>query len=164
MSQDIQSLLPELKRLAEAATPGLWEVNRHGAVLGGPVQRYTNGSGRNQIALATGAEWMREGEQMSNSEFIAAANPATLLALIDHIEALERQLAEAQKYAARYEFIRSQTSPVQVSIHGIDSGLAIDGLDQAIDDEMASWAQPADQNWQLREGDQFASDGRGNGN
>lgn len=80
-----------LKELAEAATPGEWakhEGRLGGVVYGGPVQHWVRGSGQSQIAMTTGAEWMRPGENESNAAFIAAANPAAVLALLAEIERL----------------------------------------------------------------------------
>ncbi|AZF37721.1 hypothetical protein C4J88_2941 [Pseudomonas sp. R4-39-08] len=72
----------ELKRLAEAATQGDWTHLKHGVIKGGPAVQFTNGSSQQQIVMTTGAEWMRQGEQYANADFIAAANPAAVLALI----------------------------------------------------------------------------------
>lgn len=83
--------LNELEALARAATPGPWELNRHGAVIGGPVQQYANGKGQNQLAMATGADWMRLDEMACNAAHIAAANPSAVLELI----ALARQAGGA---------------------------------------------------------------------
>jgi hypothetical protein len=86
----------ELQRLAEAATPGPWNVanNRYGGVIrGGPVQEFTNGSAQSQIVMCCGAEWMEPGQLERNAEFIAAANPTAVLAL----------LTESRRNAVRLE-------------------------------------------------------------
>ena len=81
----------ELKRLSDAATPGNWNHYRHGVIKGGPSIQFTNGSAQQQIAMTTGADWMRPDEQCANADFIAAANPAAVLALITEVEALKAE-------------------------------------------------------------------------
>ena len=76
----------ELKRLADAATQGEWTHLKHGVIKGGPAVKFANGSTQCQIAMTVGAEWMREGEQGANADFIAAANPAAIKALIEELE------------------------------------------------------------------------------
>lgn len=81
----------ELKKLAEAATAGDWHHYRHGVIKGGPAIKFTNGSAQQQIAMTTGTDWMRADEQCANADFIAAANPAAVLALIAEVEGLRAQ-------------------------------------------------------------------------
>ena len=76
----------ELKRLADVATQGEWTHLKHGVIKGGPAVKFANGSTQCQIAMTVGAEWMREGEQGANADFIAAANPAAIKALIEELE------------------------------------------------------------------------------
>lgn len=82
----------ELRRAAEAATPGPWSCNRHWAIVGGPILEFTNGAAQQQIAMACGQSWMRDDELRNNAEFIAAANPKTVLALLDEIDGLRSRL------------------------------------------------------------------------
>ncbi|HGE2263602.1 TPA: ead/Ea22-like family protein [Pseudomonas aeruginosa] len=79
----------ELRRVAEAATPGPWSCNRHWAIVGGPILEFTNGAAQQQIAMACGQSWMRDDELRNNAEFIAAANPKTILALLDEIDGMK---------------------------------------------------------------------------
>jgi hypothetical protein len=79
----------------------------------------------------------------------------------DHIEALERQLAELRQahelpaelfdgytvYRALTEHAKKRTSYENVA----------DALDALAKVMTAGQSQPGDQNWQLREGDQFAA-------
>jgi hypothetical protein len=76
----------KLKSLAEAATQGEWSHERFGMIQAGPVIQFANGAGRQQIAMATGADWMVQGEQIANAEFMASANPSVVLALLAEIE------------------------------------------------------------------------------
>lgn len=95
--------LTKLKELAERATPGPWSCNRHGAVVGGPILDFTNGSAQQQIAMAVGQAWMQDEELRNNAEWIAAANPAAVLELIAEVErmrkveALQKQVNEHYK-------------------------------------------------------------------
>ncbi len=82
----------KLKRLAEVATQGEWSHERFGVIQAGPVIQFANGSGRQQIAMATGTDWMAQGEQIANAEFMAAANPSVVLALLAEIDRLEDAL------------------------------------------------------------------------
>lgn len=91
----------ELRRVAEAATPGPWSCNRHWAIVGGPILEFTNGAAQQQIAMACGQSWMRDDELRNNAEFIAAANPQAILKLIAEVEHL-------RKDAARYRWLRER--------------------------------------------------------
>lgn len=93
----------ELKKLAEAATQGDWNHFKHGVIKGGPVVQFVNGSSQQQIAMTTGADWMRPDEQTANADFIASANPAVVLALIAENEAL-RKVAACGKMKVVYGF------------------------------------------------------------
>lgn len=42
-------------------------------------------------------------EQQANAEFIAAANPATVLALLDELEAAENNLIDSECHGAELE-------------------------------------------------------------
>lgn len=70
--------IEELRRLAEEATPGLWiaTVDPLGFHVGGV---------RGRIALAVPS---RGRGARADAEFIAAANPQVILALLDELEAL----------------------------------------------------------------------------
>ncbi|WJD60606.1 ead/Ea22-like family protein [Pseudomonas kurunegalensis] len=87
----------ELKALAEAATQGEWSHERFGVIQAGPVIQFANGAGRQQIAMATGADWMVQGEQIANAEFMAAANPSVVLALIAEIERLATSRSKKER-------------------------------------------------------------------
>lgn len=88
----------ELRRVAEAATPGPWSCNRHWAIVGGPILEFTNGAAQQQIAMACGQSWMRDDELRNNAEFIAANNPKTVLALLDEIDGLSDELSACTEH------------------------------------------------------------------
>ncbi|MDI4068200.1 ead/Ea22-like family protein [Pseudomonas aeruginosa] len=98
----------ELRRLAKAATPGPWSCNRHWAIVGGPTLEFTNGAAQQQIAMACWQSWMREEELRNNAAFMAAANPKTILALLDEIDRLK----------AENEALRGALHAVQAEVDG----------------------------------------------
>ncbi|WP_377647326.1 ead/Ea22-like family protein [Pseudomonas aeruginosa] len=117
----------ELRRVAEAATPGPWSCNRHRAIVGGPTFEFTNGAAQQQIAMACWQSWMHEEELRNNAEFIAAANPKTILALLDEIDRLKAEneaLRGALKPFAEFERVRSAmggNAPREGILYGVHS-------------------------------------------
>ncbi|WP_218040109.1 ead/Ea22-like family protein, partial [Pseudomonas aeruginosa] len=87
----------ELRRLAKAATPGPWSCNRHWAIVGGPTLEFTNGAAQQQIAMACWQSWMHEEELRNNAAFMAAANPNTILDLLDEIDRLKAENVALRK-------------------------------------------------------------------
>lgn len=69
----------------------------------------------------------------------------TLDDLHSSIRAIEQAVLQSpevqalRKDVARYRFIRQQSSPAEVHIHGVELGLATTWLDDAIDEEMEAW-------------------------
>jgi len=85
----------ELRRLAQAASPGPWWVNQDG-LNHGFERGVAEINSKEWHALAgawtiNGAKHSEEGA--ANAEFIAAANPATVIELLDRIEAAEKDVA-----------------------------------------------------------------------
>ena len=115
----------KLKELAERATPGPWNCNRHWAIVGGPVLEFTNGAAQQQIAMACGQIWMHDEELRNNAEWIAAANPAAVLELIAEVERL-------RKDAERYRFLCGKERGCVV-VRDRTSHLFGESLDAAID-------------------------------
>ena len=82
----------ELRKLAEAATPGVWRVgqpitNGHVTVayIGTDCDRLTS----NGYNFET---------RYSDAKFIAAANPQTVLALLDRLARAEMLVADARRF------------------------------------------------------------------
>lgn len=96
MSQDIQTLRAELKRLAEAAGGNEWFDDTGVGTFDGA---HVWGSDGDAVCRCfTNLGHMPESvDETEVAAYIAAANPATLLALVAHIEALERQLADLRQ-------------------------------------------------------------------
>lgn len=96
--------IKELRKFAEAATPGPWIVQHpHAGRRGFEV---ASSGGRNQVCQDVGS---------ANANFIAIANPAATLELIDTIESLQRErdaLREALEWVvADYEGMCRQEYP-----------------------------------------------------
>lgn len=87
--------LTELRRLAEAATPGPWEFCADQSVMALPAPS----SDVIECAIyecRTIIDWT---PRTTDAEFIAAANPAVILDLLDAAEALERVRALHRPYS-----------------------------------------------------------------
>lgn len=72
----------ELKRLAEAATPGKWDYEQDCLFF------YVDGYTKHLMELCEGDD-VDGIQQIENAKFIAAANPAAVLALIAECERLK---------------------------------------------------------------------------
>ena len=84
----------ELRALAEAATPGPWTRLDTGSEGCSVVA-----SGRRRVARLTHLDLA---ECRADAAYIAAANPQTVLALLDRIAALEKALALSQAQLGQF--------------------------------------------------------------
>lgn len=95
MTTDITELAQSLKAAAEKATPGPWGVARDGKTL------VSNQS--HPIATVSDAmhRMLADGSTGKDAEFIALANPANILALVNALEKAQRHanLTEAERQA-----------------------------------------------------------------
>lgn len=86
----------ELKRLAEAATPGPWQVDGAISVMG-DVKPET----WEEVCLTGDFMQSDEGEKKAqneaNARFIASFNPATALALLERVRKAEAKVADLQR-------------------------------------------------------------------
>lgn len=99
-----------LREAAEKATPGEWWIDSHGMAM---VAHYNDNT---FIVFVTDGEQMGRAirhEDTGNlshwrndndASFIAAANPATVLALLDELEAKEKRIAELEAIAKSVKF------------------------------------------------------------
>ena len=78
----------ELRRLAQAATPGPWGVEDVGHKY--IVSKSGDGYISREVCKLDGST-MSAFRQKENGPFIAAANPTTIEALLDHIEAVKKE-------------------------------------------------------------------------
>lgn len=101
--------LAELKRLAEAATSGPWEKRSYqsGTVcvvmrewIGPKTKEYGHGflaAHMTAYNIDFQDEHLIDAEKNATASFIAAANPAAILSLIERVEKAEAELLEMQK-------------------------------------------------------------------
>lgn len=145
----------ELRRLAEAATQGKWvtdgdSVNQHDNVIGHYVAHEKGG----RIAEAFANCMVRtDAKCRANASFIAAANPAAVLSLLDENEQLRAEAEPLRKDAGRYRWMRdvaprllvkspliamcnSDGSVIQRD-HGSEMLLSGESADEAVDAVMA---------------------------
>lgn len=132
----------ELRRLAQAATPGPWEK---GTIVGlqFPIVCCAMDGIRLNVAHVAG---IRNGEGLNNAAFIAAANPAVVLELLDEIERLRAEVERLQQDASRYQFIRASGAYVEPSDNSLYVALDERGkyyddlrdLDMDIDEAIAA--------------------------
>ncbi|MCM7201258.1 ead/Ea22-like family protein [Enterobacter hormaechei] len=98
-----------LREVAEKATPGPWLWINTGSYFSFLVPQ-SNQDPHNCI-IDDGSSWGEYGETINpespDGVFIAAANPAAVLALLDELEAAEKRIAELEarevKLPERYE-------------------------------------------------------------
>ena len=115
--------LAELRWLAEAATPGPWEA--FGAVDGRRGERWlgvTTDMRATESARA-GDVFAAQDCTRQDALFIAAANPAAVLGLLDHLahmrEARDNARAEVERLTALVEAVREYAAARQANIdHG----------------------------------------------
>ncbi|WP_225002151.1 ead/Ea22-like family protein [Pseudomonas aeruginosa] len=107
----------ELRRLAKAATPGPWEYQATLKILAADMTSI--------VLIALSHANYREDE--ANSRLIAAANPKTILALLDEIDRLKAEnevLRGALKPFAEFERVRSAmggNAPREGILYGVHS-------------------------------------------
>lgn len=147
-------LLEELEQLASKATPGPWTAFTEESFSGwwavGDLDEREIGSGDG-------------GYDEEDARFIAQANPATILALLNHIRTMQQELKAAhisvdncelfRKDAERYQWLRNEAMdtagycPVVLLVNDClepacgtktSSVLELDALDAAIDAAMAA--------------------------
>ncbi|MGR2678679.1 ead/Ea22-like family protein [Chromobacterium haemolyticum] len=87
--------LAELASLARAATPGPWKTGKRRQVVG-PYDVCVDTDIGPKVLLSGNSNFIADGER--DAAFAAAANPATVLALLDRI-------AELEQDAARYRWL-----------------------------------------------------------
>lgn len=114
----------ELRKLAEAATPGpwaAWKMMSRNAY--GVVARHAQ-----MAAVDVCGTWDSDGGDehcvngMINSAYIAAANPATIIALCDEVERLRARVAEVELANEHAEAsIRDATEKIASYVHVLRS-------------------------------------------
>ena len=103
-----------LRALAEAATPGPWTSVSRGQYWGEDEGEVNDIEGQDVVGAefvkpigdvdtTRGQAWRRD------TDYIAAANPAVMLALLDRLAAAEARNATLTDDAARYRYLRDET-------------------------------------------------------
>lgn len=108
--------LNKLKELAKKATPGKW--NAFVSVKGGTCSVHTpDDSRKGDVINWPGFDTANctEKQKAANARFIAAANPATVIGLIDRLEAAQHRIAELDVKLTRltgdYKYLINQHMP-----------------------------------------------------
>lgn len=134
-------LVRELRERALKATPGPWQHERLGIIQGGPVQTYVNGAAMPQLFTSHAADFMEPGDYLANADFVAAANPAAILALLDEQDQLKAENAELRRDAERYRWVRQPVNGNKVFAMA-GNGECGGNMDAAIDQAMTKEQQP----------------------
>lgn len=95
----------ELRRLAKAATPGEWRVQ-----TGCSWRRIGTDNGDGDVLRPCTHPhdgWPDIEAPVENLEYIAAANPKTILALLDEIDRLKAENEALRKDAERWRYART---------------------------------------------------------
>ncbi|WP_368769537.1 ead/Ea22-like family protein [Pseudomonas aeruginosa] len=126
----------ELRRLAKAATPGPWVTD---AQQNGAIFNIESESGDMCIAMSQenpAPTRLEINEQRrANAEFIAAANPKTILALLDEIDRLSDELSActehpggcgywreaAKRRAEERDRLRAQNDALRGALHAVQA-------------------------------------------
>ncbi|HAT3902170.1 TPA: ead/Ea22-like family protein [Citrobacter koseri] len=85
-----------LRKAAIAATGGKWVFSRSGvnSNVQAPIELQKGGRALVVLCKLNNAGWSGQIQTENNAKFIAAANPATVLALLDELEVAEQRNAE----------------------------------------------------------------------
>lgn len=85
-----------LRKAAIAATGGKWVFSRSGANsnVQAPIELQKGGRALVVLCKLNNAGWSGQIQTENNAKFIAAANPETVLALLDELEVRDKQVAE----------------------------------------------------------------------
>lgn len=115
--------LTALREAAEKATPGPWRALTSG-VIGGD-HWYVCDPGE-MVAYVAANDGSDEGQRQSNAEYIAAAHPSAVLALLDEIDVLRRQRDDT---ATARDALRRQRDKAEKIVS--ERGEALDALEAA---------------------------------
>lgn len=88
-----------LRKAAIVATGGKWVFSRSGvnSNVQAPIELQKGGRALVVLCKLNNAGWSGQIQTENNAKFIAAANPSTVLALLDELEAAE-ELVELQRF------------------------------------------------------------------
>lgn len=88
-----------LRKAAIAATGGKWVFSRSGvnSNVQAPIELQKGGRALVVLCKLNNAGWSGQIQTENNAKFIAAANPSTVLALLDELEAKDSTIATQQQ-------------------------------------------------------------------
>ena len=102
----------QLRELAEKATPGPWWIDSHGHRMSagggsetGFIASEKRGEAKRHPETGNLSHWPNDWD----ASFIAAANPATVLTLLDAYEALQAECEKLRRDAERYRWLRDKS-------------------------------------------------------
>ena len=111
----------ELRRLAEAATPGPWDYYRpHPNYRAYAVDRVMPGGHLGEDVATTGDVYAEE-----NGAYIAAANPAVVLALLDERDALAAKVERVRAMGDHWLRLSGSSMTDEVREWTLAAGLSI---------------------------------------
>ncbi|HDZ1952039.1 TPA: ead/Ea22-like family protein [Klebsiella pneumoniae] len=119
MTTDITELAQSLKAAAEKATPGPWEVQ-----FGEEIYA-TDGVDNEQVAIAT--------LDARDADYIALANPANVLALIEALEKAQQRIGKLEKKITDHKRMNQEMAKAMLTPNDSDAaGMEIAALRQRI--------------------------------
>lgn len=90
-------------------TPGPWSLQRFGVIYGGPIQHFSNGSSQVQIGMATGADFLADGEREKNAQLMTAAP--------DLLADLQEAAATLRRYESLHRAKGTDDSTVKAEVN-----------------------------------------------
>lgn len=127
----------ELRRLAEAATPGPWNSRKNGEV--GVIDTSDTQSNGMMLIVCQVDQWDFKEQFEANRKLIAECSPSTILSLLADLE-------KAQKNAERYQKIKAlavvehwydeeAVEAVRLNIDIADTGSSLDDVVDAMQEQ-----------------------------
>ena len=113
----------ELRRLAEAATPGPWTATDYGSDCDKGPWWFIDTPAAQADIFDDGCPSQNHSEASRGErdmKFIAAANPATILALLDELERLERFKTAYMEWQDKTEWVQKTAQPEELGKHRAD--------------------------------------------
>ena len=106
-------------------TQGPLVLAQHGAIRGGPMVRYINGSAQEQVAMTTGAGWMSKGEHIENARRLVACWNACQGLTTDDLEkaglvsAVGNELMCLEAQRNKLLTALKQLADMDITVHGL---------------------------------------------
>jgi len=124
--------LSELKAAAMAATPGPWDAELN------EVWVMRDGTADFMLTDIFGDNELSAEQDRANAAFIAAANPAVILALLAELEAKDKHIAELEATEIKPEGLALMSEAI--GAHGYIVGCLVQGRPDLALEESRKWA------------------------